>query len=442
MGIFRKHKGWLALAIVVAIVGAACGGAVASISDGTATPVPMSTPTPDTVEPTPVLPSDSPAPTPDPTPKPTPDNSLTFTPGPEPSYDPQARFSDPFGRFTWRTDFSKHSIDYDEIFSIVPRDGIPALDRPRFVPTDPDPFWLAADEPVISLELNGDARAYPIQVLIWHEIVNDVVGGVPVIVTFCPLCNTALVFERTIDGNVHDFGTSGMLRFSDLVMYDRQTDTWWQQIGGEAIVGELTGTRLNPLPASMVSWKDFRTSFPGGQVLSRETGFSRDYGRNPYTGYDDINSAPFLFAGPEDNRLRPVERVATVDLGEEAVAYPFLELESFPVVNDTVGGTSIVVLFAQGTRSGLDSSVIAASRDVGATGVYNRVLDGVELTFAVDGDRFLDTETGSTWNIIGQATDGPLAGKALEPIIHANHFWFAWATFKPDTRIWRAPTAA
>ncbi|MFQ5875457.1 MAG: DUF3179 domain-containing protein, partial [Dehalococcoidia bacterium] len=195
------------------------------------------------------------------------------------------------------------------------------------MPVDPAPFWLADNEPVISFELNGDARAYPIQVLIWHEVVNDVVGGVPVVVTFCPLCNTALAFERTLNSTVHDFGTSGMLRFSDLIMYDRQTQTWWQQIGGEAIVGELTGTRLKQLPASIVSWKAFRTSFPGGQVLSRDTGFARDYGRNPYTGYDDVNKPPFLFVGPEDDRLRPVDRVVTVSIGDEAAAYPFLELE-------------------------------------------------------------------------------------------------------------------
>ncbi|MFQ5875455.1 MAG: DUF3179 domain-containing protein, partial [Dehalococcoidia bacterium] len=283
-----------------------------------------------------------------------------------------------------------------------------------------------------------DARAYPIQIVTWHEVVNDVVGGVPVLVTFFPLCNTGIAFDRTVNGQVFEFGTSGLLRFSNLIMYDRTTETWWQQVGGEAIVGELTGTRLKLLPASIVSWEDFRTSFPNGQVLSRETGFTRDYGRNPYTGYDDIDSAPFLFVGPDDDRLRPVERVVTVSIGDEAAAYPFLELEMVPVVNDTVGGTPLVVFFTKGTLSGLDSSIIAASRDVGAGVVYSRVADGRELTFEADGDLFMDNETGTSWNILGQAVQGPLSGTTLEPVLHANHFWFAWAAFKPDTTIWRA----
>ncbi|MFQ5933430.1 MAG: DUF3179 domain-containing protein [Dehalococcoidia bacterium] len=416
-------KGWLAVVAVVAIVGIACSSAAPGIdSDATAT-----------TEPTPG--SDSAAAELTPTPVPT----LSFTPGPVPDYDPAQRFGGPLGRSVWNTDFSKHSIDYDDILVAQIKDGIPAIENPVFLPVDPAPSWLGDLEPVISLEINGDARAYPIQILIWHEIANDVVGGVPVTVTFCPLCNTALVFERTIGDTVYDFGTSGMLRFSDLVMYDRQTESWWQQIGGEAIVGELTGTRLKQLSASIVSWKDFRTSFPNGQVLSRDTGFQRSYGRNPYTGYDNINSAPFLFVGPDDDRLRPMERVTTVEINDDAAAYPFLELEIQPVVNDVVGGTPIAVFFTKGTNSALDSSVISDSRDVGAGLVYSRVLDGRELTFVANGEHFMDNETGTTWNILGQAIDGELEGSALEPIIHANHFWFAWAAFRPETRIWRAP---
>ncbi|MEE9199190.1 MAG: DUF3179 domain-containing protein, partial [Dehalococcoidia bacterium] len=422
----RRRK-WLALAAAVAIVGAACGSAAANGgSDTSNTPTPTSIPTP--------APTATPAPpqtgTPTPTETPSDVTEPSFTPGPEPDYDPRIRFRDVFG---WRTDFSKHSIDYNDILVAQVRDGIPSIDEPTFLPADPSPFWLGDLEPVILIEVNGEARAYPIQVLIWHEVVNDVVGGVPVLVTFCPLCNTAIAFERTVNGTVHDFGTSGMLRFSDLIMYDRQTETWWQQIGGEAIVGDLTGTRLKQVPASIVSWEVFRASFPSGQVLSRDTGFSRDYGRNPYPGYDNINQSPFLFTGPEDNRLRAMERVTTVDIGDEAVAYPFLELEKVPVVNDTVGGMPIVVFFTKGTVSGLDSSIIGASRDIGAGLVYSRVVDGMELTFVAQGDGFVDNETGTTWNILGQAVGGEMAGKTLEPVLHANHFWFAWAAFKPET---------
>ena len=315
--------------------------------------------------------------------------SATPTPVPTPDFDPAAYFaqSDPTGRNPWRTDFSKHSIDYTEILLGQVRDGIPSIDNPKFAPVSDDPDWLADREPVIALRIGDDARAYPLQIMTWHEIVNDIVGGEPVIVTFCPLCNSAIVFERRMGDTVNSFGVSGLLRYSDLIMYDRATDSWWQQILGEAIVGELTGTRLPKVPASIISWADFRQNYPDGQVLTRDTGFTRQYGRNPYTGYDDIDSSPFLFVGPEDERLRPVERVAAVELGGESVAYPFLKLEETPVVNDDIGGTPVVVLFSPGTTSALDGSDIASSRDVGATGVYDRRLGDQTLTFRPDSRR-------------------------------------------------------
>jgi len=318
-----------------------------------------------------------------------------------------------------------------------PRDGIPPIDQPRFVPPRDADAWLKDNEPVVSLELNSEARAYPIQILIWHEIVNDTLGGVPVAVTFCPLCNTAIAFDRRLEGSLYDFGTTGNLRHSDLVMWDRQTESWWQQVTGEAIVGELTGKKLSLLPASMVSYADFKSTYPHGQVLSRETGAQRGYGRNPYTGYDDVNSSPFLFSGKTDGRLRPMERVVTVSLGGQEAAYPFSALQKQLVVANTVGGVPIVVLYGPGTSSALDRGEIAESRDVGAAAVYEPVIDGSSLTFrALDG-AIADAETGSRWNVLGQATAGPLAGQRLPPVVHGNHFWFAWAVFKPQTRVWQ-----
>src|SRR5438128_6605927 len=146
---------------------------------------------------------------------------------------------------TLRTDVSRALVPVEEIVSGgPPPDGIPAIDRPAFVSPAAAAAWLAAREPVLALEVKGDARAYPLQILMWHEIVNDVVGGVPVTVTFCPLCNSAIAFERTVNGRVLDFGTTGRLRFSNLIMYDGQTESWWQQATGTAIAGELTGTQL------------------------------------------------------------------------------------------------------------------------------------------------------------------------------------------------------
>ena len=340
--------------------------------------------------------------------------------------------------YEWDTDFSKHSVSYDELIrGGVPRDGIPPIDVPKFTTFEAANEWLGDLEPVIAFNLEGDARAYPLQIMVWHEIVNDVVAGVPVAVTFCPLCNSAIVLDRRLDGVVYDFGTSGVVRKSDLVMWDRQTQSWWQQFTGRAIVGELTGKKLTFHLASMVSWSDFKAAYPDGKVLSRETGFQRSYGLNPYAGYDRADQRPFLYDGELDGRLLPKERIVAVTFEGADLAFPFPTLEVERVVQYTVNGRELVVFFKPGTRSALDDTFIQKSRDIGATGVFETSLDGKRLTFRPDGDRFVDNETGSTWNIVGKAVGGPLAGQELPPILHADHFWFAWAAFKPATRIYQ-----
>ena len=367
------------------------------------------------------------------------DVSTDVTVEPDPDYESALR-SARISRSGWKTDFSRHTVPYSEIISGgPPRDGIPPLDDPRFISPEDASEWLGDQEPVIAFELNGDAKAYPLQILTWHEIVNDVVGGVPVAATFCPLCNAAIVFDRRLDGTVYDFGTSGKLRRSDLVMWDRQTESWWQQFTGEGIVGELAGKKLTILPASIISFSDFRDANPQGKVLSRETGFNRPYGQNPYAGYDRADQPPFLFDGDLDGRLLPKERVATVTLGEVDAAFPFSILEKETVVNYTVNGKDLVVFFKLGTTSALDQTSIRDSRDVGATGVFDPQVDGQNLTFSAEsaGADIVDAETGSVWNILGQAVEGPLTGKKLTPIVHANHFWFAWGAFKPDTLIYK-----
>jgi hypothetical protein len=271
----------------------------------------------------------------------------------------------------------------------------------------------------------------------WHEIVNDVVGETPVTVTFCPLCNTALAFHRRFDDSVLDFGTTGRLRNSDLVMYDRQTETWWQQATGEGIVGEHAGRQLKFLSAPQLSWKTFKNEFPDGQVLSRDTGFQREYGQNPYVGYDRQRS-PFshFFKRKVDGRLPAMERVVAVELNGEGVAFPFSSLKDMLVANEEVGNVPVTVFWLEGTSSALDVGQISRGRDVGSTGVFDRRLDGRTLSFeAAEGGLFRDRETKSKWDILGRAVDGPLAGKQLEPVVHGNHFWFAWGVFKPDTRI-------
>src|SRR5262249_3533470 len=224
---------------------------------------------------------------------------------------------------TLRTDTSKALVPLDEVVSGGPSpDGIPAIDRPAFVGPGGAAAWMAPKEPVLALEIKGDARAYPLQILMWHEIVNDVVGGVPVTVTFCPLCNSGIVFQRVVDETTLDFGTSGKLYKSDLVMYDRQSHSLWAQMEGRAIVGTYAGTRLKLIPANTISFEEWRATHPGGKVLSRGTGHGRSYGVNPYQSYDQPQLGPFLFRGELDPRRPSKERVDGLTPGEVARSYP------------------------------------------------------------------------------------------------------------------------
>jgi hypothetical protein len=306
----------------------------------------------------------------------------------------------------WKTDFAKHAVPLDEFQSGGPgKDGIPAIDEPKLDSIAEADEWLAEREPVIELELGGAVRAYPLQVLVWHEIVNDTVEGTPVAVTFCPLCNTALVFDRRLDGRTLDFGTTGNLRNSDLVMYDRQTETWWQQFGGEGVVGELAGKVLRQVPARIVAWEDFAVRHPDGEVLSRDTGFARPYGQNPYTGYDDFDSGPLFGAANEgDKRLPPKERVVYIERGEDSVAVPLSWLAQEKRVVVEVGGEKLEVVFAGTASSALDSADIAEGRQVGSAEV-----------------RSLATQ---------------------EPVPFDQPFWFAVAAFRPDVRVMGRSVAA
>ncbi len=284
-----------------------------------------------------------------------------------------------FWKFEWReTDFSKHSISWDEIRSGgPPKDGIPSIDKPVFVPVS-EMSELAATEPVVGLSLNGDARAYPLRILTWHEIVNDQVGGVPVTVTYCPLCNSAIVFDRRVGGRILEFGTTGKLRNSDLVMYDRTTESWWQQFLGEAIVGEMTGTRLTSIPARLESWERFAARHPDGRVLVPDNPGLRDYGRNPYFGYDTAK-APFLYDGELPADVPAMARVVVV--GKEAWSLELLRDRG------RVESGDLVLSWEAGQNSALDDPRIAKGRDVGNVAVQRRVGDALEdavydVTFA------------------------------------------------------------
>ena len=315
-----------------------------------------------------------------------------------------------------------------------PPDGIPAISHPRFLrPAQVN--ILSASEPVLALQIGADARAYPVQILIWHEIVNDTVGGVPVAVTYCPLCNTAIAYDRRTAGRVLSFGTSGLLYDSNLVMYDRQTQSLWVQFTGQAVAGVLIGHQLHPHPMQTVSWAAWRVGHPHGWVLSRDTGYTRPYGFNPYPGYDNINSPPFLFPGQVNGRYTAKTRLVGIRYRGAAVAVLLTTLQRRRVIDLTIGGRPVTVWWQPGTASALSSGTIAGGADVGATGAFSPVIDRRRLHFLPSAGGFRDRETGSHWSVLGHANAGPLTGQNLTPVPTVDTFWFVWAAFRPRTRV-------
>lgn len=274
----------------------------------------------------------------------------------------------------WRTDFTKASVGYDEIASGgPPRDGIPSIDDPLFVKAS-EIQDVDDREPVIIFPLEGTPRAYPLRVLIWHEIVNDEIDGVPVAVTYCPLCNSAVVFDRR-DGNlVLEFGTTGKLRNSDLVMYDRQTETWWQQFSGEAIVGELTGHKLKMLPSRIVAFGSFRADYPDSTVLVPRDASFRDYGKNPYVSYDTAD-APFLYRGDLPDNIPAMAHVVVVKTGSDPIIVTLNRVRVGTFEQD-----GYQISYQGSAASALDSLTISDGRNVGVVSVTK---DGHDVTHDV-----------------------------------------------------------
>ena len=276
-------------------------------------------------------------------------------------------------------DGTKYLIHPDQLMAGgPPKDGIPAIDDPRFIPVGEADRWLADGELGAAIIHKGTQRFYPFQVLVWHEIVNDAVAGDPVLITYCPLCGSVIGYERLINGEEVEFGTSGKLYNSNLVMYDRLTDTYWTQIQGRAIIGELTGTELKLFPVDVVTWEDWKNAYPDSEVLSRETGHVRAYGTDPYGSY--YSSRNLIFpVNSEDNRLHPKAVVFGIEIGDTAKAYPEDALKANPEIRDAVNNVSL--------------SIVRES-----TGI-------VTITNLDAGER----------------------------VPHERDFWFAWAAFHPDT---------
>ncbi|MDF2366938.1 DUF3179 domain-containing protein [Sneathiella sp.] len=287
-----------------------------------------------------------------------------------------------WAKFWPDTDFSKSEVPFDEIRNGgVPKDGIPAIDNPSFIPVS-EADHLKPTEPVIGVVVEGEAKAYPLQVLIWHEIVNDEIGGVPIAVTFCPLCNASLVFDRRIThpsrGNmILDFGTTGKLRHSDLIMYDRQTESWWQQFVGRAIIGELAGMELRMLPVRIESFARFRERMPSGQILVPNEKNFRRYGTNPYQQYDSAWQ-PFMYNGDLPENIPPLSRVVVAD--GRAWALDFLREEKRIETPD-----GLILEWEKGQNSALDAALIGEGVDIGNVTVRRRTETGYkDILYTVD----------------------------------------------------------
>ena len=280
-------------------------------------------------------------------------------------------------------DVSGGLIPKNEILSGgPPRDGIPAIMNPRFESAD-EAGWLNDGDLVAGVNMGGVQRAYPLRILVWHEAVNDTVGGKPVLVSYCPLCGSTVVFDRSIKGYEYTFGISGLLHQSDVLFFDRETESLWSQLEMKAVTGPMAGTEFEILPSTLATWKEWKKEHPGTAVLSRETGYNRDYDNMPYGGYEQSSSVMFPVRHTS-KKFHPKEKVLVVLAGNEAKAYPFSELEKTDTpLTDKLGGHDIVVKYSDG----------------------------------------------------GYVTAIDKAGKPLDSFVS---YWFAWYTFRPDTLVYEA----
>lgn len=313
----------------------------------------------------------------------------------------------------------KHIIPLDRIKGGgPPKDGIPSIDNPVFATVE-DAHFMSNSDTVIGLEIDGEARAYPLFILVWHEIVNDIVGSVPVSVTYCPLCYTNQVFERIVDGKVVEFGTSGKLYNSNLLMYDRLTDSYWSQALRMAVKGELTGYKLNLVPFDVITWGDWKKIHPDTLVLTTDTGHIRSYATDPYGDYYTESRIIFPVEN-NDDRMHPKEIILGFSLEGTYKAYKQSDIESKVLINDSVGQTPLLLasLFSENSRA------------------FERTVDGDVLDFVFVDEKIIDMQTNSEWDYDGLSVSGIYEGKQLQRIPIEPGFWFEWVAFHPQTLVY------
>lgn len=326
----------------------------------------------------------------------------------------------------------------DPLVVLLGVNDIPAITQPRFESVQNALAWLPSDAPVITVVQGGDVRAYPLAILEWHEVVDDTIGGRPVAITYCPLCNSAIVYDRRDGTRQRTLETSGALDNGALVLIDPATRQMWLQPSGASL---YQGSALTWVPSGMMSLRDAIRAYPNLVVLSRNTGFDRDYSASPY---GDVGGPGIAtgFRGYYDERIPPKTRVSGVVVGGRARAWQYPALAQQQAIDDAVASTPVVVFYDQAVTGIGNSANLLAAPEVGASAVYRRSVNGRVLTFtAIDSAQFRDNETGSIWDFTGRAVQGPMTGNQLVPIRHLDTYWYAWAAFYPGTSLFPAAPA-
>lgn len=321
----------------------------------------------------------------------------------------------------------KHTIPLDEIVGVLPQDRIPAIDSPKFVTASEAEKWLSDDEIILGLYLDGEARAYPEQIMTWHEIVNDEIEGKPVAITFCPLCDTGIGFERRINGETVTFGTSGKLYNNNLLMYDRKTKSLWNQLGGKAVVGELTGYRLTIVPVETTTWARWKKLYPDTKVLSRETGHVRPYGTDPYGGYKESEGTLFPVSA-KDERLFAKARIQGIEANGKYKAYDEESIRKVGLLNDEFEGKQLLII---------------ADPETAAVKLFDRSIGAKAMKFNLSSGKLLD-QNGGEWQVSGsslKAISGELKNAELQQLPSIGAFWFSWAAQHPETELWASANA-
>ncbi|MGH7771909.1 MAG: DUF3179 domain-containing (seleno)protein [Candidatus Binatia bacterium] len=307
-----------------------------------------------------------------------------------------------------------------------PKDGIPPIERPKYVSAAEAEKFLKPKDIVFGLDYRGVVKAYPQKILVWHEIVNEQIAGEKLSITYCPLTGSVVGFRgRSKGGEWLTFGTSGKLVNSNLLMYDRQTNSEWPQILGVAISGPNKGATLEEIPLAWTNWSRWQKRHPNSQVLSTETGFFRSYGRDPYGSYERQgtyydSAGPFFPIMAQDNRFSPKQVVVGIKADGRRLAIPKENLRAKKFAQASLGKSPLVALY---------------DPDIDAVSVYFRRAQGKDLTFRSEDGRIVDEQTQSVWKGDGRAAEGKLAGARLKQVPSFDVMWFAWYAFFPETQV-------